>query len=41
MLFTGLSKHIDLRERLVKAFGIANFREIVLELKQRRQGMSA
>lgn len=30
MLYTGLSKNIDLRERLVKAFGIANFREIVL-----------
>jgi hypothetical protein len=25
-LFTGLALHVDLRERLVKAFGIGNFR---------------
>jgi len=36
ILFTGLSKNTDLRERLVKAGGIANFREIALELRQRR-----
>jgi hypothetical protein len=29
MLFTGLSQNVDLRERLVKAMGINNFREIV------------
>lgn len=30
MLYTGLSKNIDLRDKLVKTYGIANFREIVL-----------
>jgi hypothetical protein len=36
MLFTGLAVHVDLRERLVKAMGIVNFRQIVHELNMRR-----
>jgi hypothetical protein len=41
MLFTGLAIHTDLRERLVKAFGIDNFRQIVHELTMRRVDITA
>ena len=37
MMFTGLNKNVDLRERLVKAGGIATFREIVFEMIERRK----
>ena len=30
IMFTGLQKHTDLRERLVRASGLGNFRQIVL-----------
>jgi hypothetical protein len=33
--------NVDLRERLVKAFGLANFRQIVHELTMRRVGITA
>jgi hypothetical protein len=36
MLFTGLSIHTDLRERLVKAQGIETFRAIAQEMQARR-----
>jgi hypothetical protein len=39
ILYTGLSQNVDLRERLVKAGGLNNFRGITLELKERRVGI--
>ena len=40
MIFSGLSKNIDLRERLVRAGGIATFREIVFEMVERRKDVA-
>ena len=34
ILFTGLAANTDLRDRMTKAIGINNFREIVAELNQ-------
>ena len=39
-MFTGLSVHVDLRERLVKANGINNFRDIVFEMVERRKDVN-
>jgi hypothetical protein len=38
-MFTGLCKHTDLRDRLVKASGVAGFREIALEMVERRKDL--
>ena len=40
IMFTGLNKNIDLRQRLVKAGGIDTFREIVFEMIERRKEVS-
>ena len=40
ILFSGLQKHTDLRDLLVKASKIEQFREIALEMKERRKDVS-
>ena len=41
ILFTGLAANTDLRDRMTKAMGIDNFRQIVAELNQRRVDITA
>lgn len=38
ILYTGLSEHVDIREKLVKAFSYEDYFNVVVELRERRKG---